>query len=193
MNIVDYMSRLPMKRRNLFKSALTVTASTSVGSALMAACGAANPSNANASSGGNFPNHTKWKFVFVNHVTTNAFFTPTQYGIQDACALLGCTYQWTGSEGSVVSEMVAAFDAGIAAKADGIAVAIIDQTAFNQPVLNALSAGIPVVSYNPMRPAMHAWRTSARISTNPASSSVRNWPARSNQARSPASSLLPAR
>ena len=45
---------------------------------------------------GNFPKHKKWKFTFVNHVTTNPFFVPTQYGIADACALLGCTYQWTG-------------------------------------------------------------------------------------------------
>jgi hypothetical protein len=29
------------------------------------------------------PTHPKWKFVFVNHVTTNPFFVPTQYGIQD--------------------------------------------------------------------------------------------------------------
>lgn len=148
MDINDYMSRMPMKRRNLFKSALTVTASTSVGTALMAACGTTNAPAVNASSEGNFPSHPKWKFVFVNHVTTNAFFTPTQYGIQDACALLGCTYQWAGSENSVVSEMVDAFNAGVSAKADGIAVALIDQTAFNNPVQNALAAGIPVVSYN---------------------------------------------
>src|SRR5579885_3636882 len=90
MNIADYISRMPMKRRNLFRSALTVSASTSVGAALMAACGTNNSPAANASSEGNFPSHPKWKFVFVNHVTTNAFFTPTQYGIQDACALLGC-------------------------------------------------------------------------------------------------------
>ena len=38
---------------------------------------------------GPFPDHPRWKFVFVNHVTTNPFFVPTQYGIQDACALLG--------------------------------------------------------------------------------------------------------
>ena len=36
-----------------------------------------------------FPSHPRWKLVFVNHVTTNPFFVPTQYGIQDACALLG--------------------------------------------------------------------------------------------------------
>ena len=33
--------------------------------------------------------HPKWKFVFVNHVTTNPFFVPTQYGAADACSLLG--------------------------------------------------------------------------------------------------------
>ena len=32
------------------------------------------------------PPHPRWKLVFVNHVTTNPFFVPTQYGIQDACA-----------------------------------------------------------------------------------------------------------
>jgi simple sugar transport system substrate-binding protein len=89
-----------------------------------------------------------YHFVFVNHVTTNEFFTPTQYGIQDACALLGCTYQWTGSANSVVSEMVAAMESAIAAKADGIAVCLIDPTAFNKPTLDALSIGIPVIGYN---------------------------------------------
>jgi|SwirhisoilCB2_FD_contig_41_874901_length_1427_multi_7_in_0_out_0_1 simple sugar transport system substrate-binding protein len=147
MNIADYMSRMPLKRRNLFKSALAVTASTSLGATALAACGTTS-SPGSGSNEGNFPSHPKWKFVFVNHVTTNAFFTPTQYGAADACALLGCTYQWTGSENSVVAEMVDAFDAAVSGKADGIAVALIDQTAFNNPVKNALSAGIPVVSYN---------------------------------------------
>jgi ABC-type sugar transport system substrate-binding protein len=37
-------------------------------------------------SGGNFPDTPEWNFVFVNHVTTNPFFVPTQYGIEDAQA-----------------------------------------------------------------------------------------------------------
>ena len=65
-----------------------------------------------------------YKFVFVNHVTTNEFFTPTIYGIQDACAFFGCSYQWTGSQNSVVSEMVNAMQTAIAGKADGIAVCL---------------------------------------------------------------------
>jgi simple sugar transport system substrate-binding protein len=89
-----------------------------------------------------------YKFVFVNHVTTNEFFTPAIYGIQDACAYFGCSYQWTGSQNSVVSEMVNAMQTAIAQKADGIAVCLIDATAFDSPTANALSAGIPVVAYN---------------------------------------------
>jgi len=97
---------------------------------------------------GKFPKHPQWKFVFVNHVTTNPFFVPTRYGAEDACALLGCSYQWTGSEKSIASDMVNAVNTAVSAKADGIAVCLTDQTAFNDPVDNALKAGIPIVSYN---------------------------------------------
>src|SRR5215204_2211365 len=71
-------------------------------------------------SGGNFPNTPEWNFVFVNHVTTNPFFVPTQYGIEDAQALLGTTSQWTGSEKSVVKEMGDGMSTAISGKADGI-------------------------------------------------------------------------
>ena len=133
------------RRAFLRRTALTGVGVGSV-STLLAACGSS------ASSGGSsdsiFGSHPSYKFVFVNHVTTNPFFTPTQYGIADACKLLGCTYQWTGSENSDVSQMVNAFNSAIAAKADGIAVSLIDLHAFNAPVEKALAAGIPVVAYN---------------------------------------------
>jgi len=45
--------------------------------------------HARAADAAPFPDHPRWKFVFVNHVTANPFFVPCQYGIQDACALLG--------------------------------------------------------------------------------------------------------
>jgi simple sugar transport system substrate-binding protein len=95
-----------------------------------------------------FASHPKYKFVMVNHVTTNSFFTATIYGIQDACALTGSTYQWTGSANSVVSQLVAAFNTAIAGKANGIGCCLIDNTAFNKPVDSALSHGIPVLAYN---------------------------------------------
>jgi simple sugar transport system substrate-binding protein len=101
-----------------------------------------------AGGGGNYPSHPKWKFVFVNHVTTNPFFVPTQYGAADACALVNCSYQWTGAENAEVSQMVSAFNAAISAKAGGIAIAVTDKSAFEAPIKKALAAGIPVVSYN---------------------------------------------
>lgn len=103
---------------------------------------------ARAAESGPFPAHPKWRFVFVCHVTTNPFFVPVQYGIHDACALLGCDYQWTGSETSDVGQMVNAMNAAIAAKADAIAVPIVDPHGFDKPVARALAAGIPTWSYN---------------------------------------------
>jgi simple sugar transport system substrate-binding protein len=100
-----------------------------------------------------FPGHPRWRFVFVNHVTTNPFFVPTQYGAQDACDLLGCDFQWTGSANSDVAEMVNAMNAAIAAKASAIAVPIIDPKAFNAPTERALAAGIPVFAYNADAPS----------------------------------------
>ena len=92
--------------------------------------------------------HPKWKFNFVNHVTTNPFFVPTIYGAQDACSLLGTSYQWTGSTTSDISQMVNAMNAAITQKADGIAVCLVSLTAFNGPTNRALGKGIPVLSYN---------------------------------------------
>jgi simple sugar transport system substrate-binding protein len=99
-----------------------------------------------------FGDSNKYKFTLVNHVTTNPFFTPTQSGAADACSLLGCTYQWTGSQSSNVSEMVTDFNSAVSAGVDGIGVALIDPNAFNKPVTQALSKGIPVVSYNADEP-----------------------------------------
>ena len=148
---LDYLDRQESdrpgfdRRAFLRRTALTGVAAGSV-STILAACGSS------ASSGGGstsvFGSHPSYKFVFVNHVTTNPFFTPTQYGIADACKLLGCSYQWTGSENSDVNQMVNALNSAVTAKADGIAVSLIDLHAFNAPVEKALAAGMPVVAYN---------------------------------------------
>ena len=134
-------------RRNLLRAAL----------ATGALAAGAWPGLAQAAETGTFPfpEHPKWRFVFVNHVTTNPFFVPTQYGIADACKMLGCTYQWTGSQNSIASEMVNAMNVAIASHADAIAVSLVDPHAFNQPVDNALKAGIPVFSYNADVPTNH--------------------------------------
>jgi simple sugar transport system substrate-binding protein len=131
-------------RRRLLSGAGLASASLAA-SALLTACSEDTPA---AGAVGNFPKTPKWKFVFVCHVTTNPFFTPTQYGAEDACKLLGCEYQWTGSQNSVVGEMVDATNTAISSKADGLALAVVDKNAFRGPVDKALDGGIPVVSYN---------------------------------------------
>jgi hypothetical protein len=138
------------RRSFLRRTALTGVAAGSV-STILSACGSGGTTSSNASGGGAsgvFGSSKSYKFVFVNHVTTNPFFTPTQYGAADACKLLGCSYQWTGSESSNVSQMVNALNSAVTSGADGIAIALIDLHAFNAPVEAAIKAGIPVVAYN---------------------------------------------
>jgi simple sugar transport system substrate-binding protein len=137
-------------RRKLLTGAGLVSA-TAAASALLAACSSSSSSaTAAKSTAGNFPSTPKWQFWFVNHVYSNPFFVPTQYGFQDAAALLDIpTPKWGGSAStSSVPEMVSFFNSAIAAKANGIATTVISSTGFTAPVMSAMNAGIPVVSYN---------------------------------------------
>jgi len=146
-------------RRRLIEGAGLFSA-TAAASALIAACTSSSSSSATSTSSasatstakavaGNFPATPAWQFWFVNHVTTNLFFVPTQNGMADAAKLLGLpTPRWGGSTTSTASEMVSYLNTAIAAKANGIATTVINATSFTTPVANAMSAGIPVISYN---------------------------------------------
>jgi simple sugar transport system substrate-binding protein len=135
-------------RRRLLKGTGLVSA-TAAASALLAACGSSSSASAAKDVAGDFPKTPGWQFWFVNHVTTNSFFTPTQYGFADAAALLNLpTPKWTGSTTSVAAQMVAQINAAVSAKAAGIATTLINSSSFTTPVANAMSAGIPVLSYN---------------------------------------------
>jgi simple sugar transport system substrate-binding protein len=131
-------------------AALALQACGSSGSKSTSA--SASSSGGGSAAAGIFGDSTKYKFTLVNHVTTNTFFTPTQNGAADACKLLGCSYQWTGSQTSNVSQMVSAFNAAIAGGTNGIGIALIDPHAFNKQVSQAVGKGIPVVSYNADEP-----------------------------------------
>lgn len=133
------------------RTALTGSAAAIAAIALEACGSSKSTTSAAATSGGSsgpFGSSGGHHFVMVNHVTTNSFFTATIYGCQDACALTGSSFQWTGSTDSIVSQMVSAFTTAIAQKASGIGCPLIDNTAFNSPVDTALSSGIPVIAYN---------------------------------------------
>jgi simple sugar transport system substrate-binding protein len=140
-----------VSRRDTFRW-LGTGGSVVAASAILAACTSAATSSA-AGGVGTFPTTPKWKFVFVNHVTTNSFFVPTKNGLADASAMLGLpTPQWTGSETGSVSEMVSAFDAAIDGNAAGIAIPLTDNAAFVDPTKRAFSKGIPVIAYNATAP-----------------------------------------
>jgi simple sugar transport system substrate-binding protein len=124
------------------------SSSSSSSSSSATSTGTASAATGGSAAAGIFGVSKSYKFTLVNHVTTNPFFTPTQNGAADACKLLGCSYQWTGSDNSVVGQMVTDFNTAVSAGVDGIGIALISLTAFNQPVEKALAAGIPVVSYN---------------------------------------------
>jgi simple sugar transport system substrate-binding protein len=154
----------PSRRRLLTGTGLV--SATAAASALLTACSVGSKSSASSSSSGtssstaaaaaaagNFPKTPAWQFWFVNHVTTNLFFVPTQFGMKDAAALLGLPApKWTGSENSTVSQMVSALNTATAAKANGIATTVVNSaandTSFATPVAAAMNSGIPVVSYN---------------------------------------------
>jgi len=146
-------------RRRLIEGAGLFSA-TAAASALIAACTSSSTSSATPTAGasssgaakavaGNFPKTPPWQYWFVNHVTTNLFFVPTQNGMKDAAALLGLPApKWGGSTTSSATEMVSYLNTAIAAKANGIATTVITATSFTTPVKNAMDAGIPVISYN---------------------------------------------
>jgi simple sugar transport system substrate-binding protein len=154
----------PQKKwRQLTRRTALTGAAAGIAAVILEACGSSSSSSSTSATGTGsstaattgssaassiFGVNASYKFTLVNHVTTNPFFTPTQNGAADACKLLGCSYQWTGSQNAVVGEMVNAFNSAVSAGVDGIGVCLVSLTAFNQPVEKALAAGIPVVAYN---------------------------------------------
>lgn len=120
---------------------------------LLAACNGATSNSSGSKGVGQFPSTPKWKFVFVNHVTTNSFFVPTRNGLADAASMLNLpTPQWTGAEKGEVNKMVSAFDTAISSGAHGIAIALTDSKAFIEPTKRAFAKGIPVIAYNATAP-----------------------------------------
>jgi simple sugar transport system substrate-binding protein len=134
------------------RTALTGGAS-GIAAGLLAACGssaaatASTTKSARSAATAVFGSSRAFRFTVVNHATLSAVYLPTQNGVADACKLLGCSYDWTGSVSGDVAQMVTAINAAIGAKVDGIATSLTDPTAFNTPVSAALASGIPVISY----------------------------------------------
>jgi simple sugar transport system substrate-binding protein len=98
----DERQELVIDRRQMLKRAGLGAAALSVPAAVMAtpAMGAVTDALAAESF---IKSHPKWKFVFVNHAQRTRFWPPLLYGAEDACSVLGCSYQWTGSKTSTLA------------------------------------------------------------------------------------------
>lgn len=98
--------------------------------------------------GGDFPGHPRWRFVFCSHNTLDPLFVPTQFGAEDAAALVRCSVQWTGSPHNSAEETARAVRSAVVHKADGIAVSIVDEPRFAPALDAARRARIPLVAFN---------------------------------------------
>jgi simple sugar transport system substrate-binding protein len=149
-----------LSRRRLMRNAGTAAVAASIIGAVGAcdsktSSAAAATGAAAASTNGYhnpWPNYPSYKFALVCHVTADPFFVSARAGANDMCALLGCSYTWTGSENDIVPEMVNAFTVAINNKVNGIGCCIVDPTAFNSVTDRALNQGIPVVAFNAEAP-----------------------------------------
>ena len=143
-----------LSRRRLLRNVGATAAAASLIGAL-AGCDTSAAATSGTSANGihnPWPKYPSYKFALVCHVTADPFFVPTRAGANDMCALLGCSYTWTGSENDIVSEMVNAFTVAVNDKVDGIGCCIVDPTAFNDVTNRALNQGIPVVAFNAEAP-----------------------------------------
>jgi simple sugar transport system substrate-binding protein len=140
-----------LSRRRLLRNAGTAAAAASLVAA-MAGCESSTAATSANSIHNPWPKYPSYKFALVCHVTADPFFVSARAGANDMCALLGCSYTWTGSENDIVPEMVNAFTVAINDKVNGIGCCIVDPTAFNGVTDRALRQGIPVVAFNAEAP-----------------------------------------
>lgn len=83
-------------------------------------------------------------FVLVTHGGDDPFFSVVNQGMKDAAELLGARADIVLANGDLALELKR-FDEAVAAGADGIAVVINDENAWDQPMANAIASGVPVI------------------------------------------------
>ena len=98
-----------------------------------------------------------------------AKFDPTQSGAADACKLLGCSYQWTGSQNSNIGEMTNAFNSAVSAGGSVTLDAPGGNVTLDQGA--TVTAGSPIAARAPLVHAAHASSTTRRVP-----SAMGQWP-----------------
>ena len=88
------------------------------------------------------------RLIFIAPVIHEEFFIPVRKGMADAARLMGVEATFTGTEGVDTKAQAAMIAQAVKDGYDGIAVDIIHATDFDQPVADAIKAGVPVVAFN---------------------------------------------
>jgi len=88
------------------------------------------------------------RFIFISTLVHEDFFNPVKKGMADAARLMGVEAAFTGTEGVDVKAQAAMVAKAVADGYDGIAVNLIDPTAFDEVVRAAVEKGVPVVAFN---------------------------------------------
>ena len=88
------------------------------------------------------------KLAFITCAVGAKFFDPVKKGMADAADMLGVQCDFIGTEGVDVTAQVKIIRQAIDSGYDGIAINIIDPEAFDEPIQEAMSKGIPVVGFN---------------------------------------------
>jgi simple sugar transport system substrate-binding protein len=108
----------------------------SVALACVAGCGSAGGSG------------QRLRFTFISTCANEDFFKPVKRGMADAAARMGVECTFTGTPGVDLKAQAQMVRDAVAAGVDGIALNIIDPTAFDDVAREAMDKGIPVVAFN---------------------------------------------
>ncbi len=90
------------------------------------------------------------RYIFVHHASSgNVFWQAVQQGMNDACDQVGadCQMIFAQTEGDL-QQQLNNFQTAMAQQPDGIITSIVDDTIFDEPIAEALEAGIPVIASN---------------------------------------------
>ncbi|MCG8416333.1 MAG: sugar ABC transporter substrate-binding protein [Proteobacteria bacterium] len=89
------------------------------------------------------------RVVVVSHgQASDPFWSVVKNGVDQAAVDTGIKVEYQAPNSFDMVAMGQLIDAAVASKPDGIAVSIPDPKALKKPIQNAISAGIPVVSFN---------------------------------------------
>ncbi len=88
------------------------------------------------------------RFIFITPCVGEDFFRPVKKGMRDAATMMGVECNFTGTEDVDVNAQAEMVRKAIADGYDGIAISLIDPSAFDAVVEEAVEKGIPVVAFN---------------------------------------------